>query len=82
MLLNQCHAFSGVEDGNDDDIDAQYAPANMSKPHHAAIITEEFLFEDGKAPFLSCHASSIVEVPENRLFAQGAIFGTSCFSIL
>jgi hypothetical protein len=82
VLLNQCHAFSDVEEADDNDIDAQHATVNMTKTRHAAIITEEFLFEDGEAPFPSCHASSIVEVCENGSFAlMGTIFGTIWFSI-
>lgn len=64
MALNCCRFPFRVQKGNGSSIDAQHASANMTRPRHAAIITEEFLFEDGKAPFPSCHASSIVEVCE------------------
>ena len=81
VWLNQCHMFSSVEAEDDRDMDGEQTSANMTKPRHAAIIREEFLFEDGKAPFPSCHASSIVEVRGSRLRGEGAIVGRSWFAV-
>ncbi|KAG0632191.1 hypothetical protein M758_1G310500 [Ceratodon purpureus] len=66
---------SNVEAEDDRDMDGEQTSANMTKPRHAAIIREEFLFEDGKAPFPSCHASSIVELGSGTFLA--AYFGGS-----
>lgn len=67
-MLNQLRIFSDVQEENSSDIDAQHRNVdyNTARSRHAAIIKEEFLFEDGKAPFPSCHASSIVEVLGNH----------------
>ena len=85
-VAQSMYSLSGVEEDDIEDSDqhAQYITPNMTKPQprHPAIITEEFLFENGKVPFASCHASSIVEVRENCLFALGAMFGPGWFGIL
>lgn len=68
VVLYRLHILIAVREESASDIDAQHRNVdyNTARSRHAAIIQEEFLFENGKVPFPSSHASSIVEVLENH----------------
>lgn len=77
-LLCGCSGLQ-EDDAGQGNIAIKYITERTRTSHvHDSLVKEEYLFDLGKAPFPSCHASSIVEVIETSL----AVFKWTLFYLL